>query len=724
MAAEDYPRFFPKPEPYENQGSAMERIATSLDEKRDVLFEGACGTGKTLAALAPALAYAQANDKTVVITTNVHQQMRQFIREAREINGQRPINAVVFKGKSSMCHIDVDYEECQVLRDNTHDLVEAQQDLEELQQREQDLLQEAQGGSADAAESRQAVLEEIEQVESRVEELQSSNTCEHYYNNITREDDAFFGWLYDDVRTPDDIYEYAERGGYCGYELLKEGMDGVDLAVANYHHLLDPGIRTQFFRWLGRDPEDVVAVFDEAHNVEDAARDHATRTLSERTLESAIDEATDAEDPRTEAALRVFRPFYDALVDTYEDTFGFGDRERVGQNWEDVPVENETGRDDLTIAFLDRYEGPDVEADVRQAQKLGVDIDNEYEEAYKRGDASTRAESQTLTASLFIEAYLTEGDELGQYPTLAVRRDDGREEIYGRAELYTCLPRRVTEPLFDQVHASVLMSATLRPFDVFADVLGLEDPETMAYGLSFPESRRRTFAVDVPPLFASKREDRTVQETISEALADLVRFTPGNTLLFFPSYGEAERYHDLLADRIDGTRYLDEPGVAVEDRRTSFVQEDDAVMFTSLWGTLAEGVSFDGDDARAVGVVGVPYPHLDERAEAVQEAYAEAFGQRADDAGWRYAVEIPTVRKTRQAIGRVLRSPEDFGVRALIDRRYTARSRTEMGEYSVNETFPPEERAELIDVQPRKLKFAMLNFFSGLDAYAGDPPSP
>jgi DNA excision repair protein ERCC-2 len=724
VAADDYPRFFPKPEPYENQGSAMERIADSLEEGRDVLFEGACGTGKTLAALAPALAYAQANDKTVVITTNVHQQMRQFIHEAREINGERPINAVVFKGKSSMCHIDVDYEECQVLRDNTHDLVDLQQELEELQERERELLARSQAGSGEAAESRQTVLEEIDQLESQIEELQSANTCEHYYNNVTRDGDAFFGWLYDDVRTPDDIYDYAEDRGYCGYELLKEGMDGVDLAVANYHHLLDPSIRTQFFRWLGRDPEDIVTVFDEAHNVEDAARDHATRTLSEQTLDSALDEMVDEDDPRAEAALRVFRPFRTALVDTYDDALGFGERERIGQNWEDVPVANDEGRDDLTLSFLQRYEGPDIEDDLRLAQQIGLDLDEQYEKAYKRGDANTRAESQTLAASLFIETYLTEGDELGQYPTLAVRRDEGRDEVYGRAELYTCIPRRVTEPLFDQVHASVLMSATLRPFDVLTDVLGLTDPETMAYGLSFPEERRRTFAVDVPPLFASKRDDQSVQRTISETLADAIRFTPGNTLLFFPSYGEAERYHDLLGDRIESTRYLDRPGVSVEERRTDFVEEDDAVMFTSLWATLAEGVSFDGDDARTVVVVGVPYPHLDERADAVQTAYAEAFGDRADDAGWRYAVEIPTVRKTRQAMGRVLRSPEDFGVRALLDRQYTARSRTEMGEYSVNETLPPEERHELIDVQPQKLKFAMLNFYQDMAAYDGDPPAP
>ncbi|MCF2242010.1 DEAD/DEAH box helicase, partial [Halobacterium salinarum] len=102
-------QFFPKPSPYDNQRAAMDAIRDALDGGTNVLFEGACGTGKTLAALAPALSHAQAEDKTVVITTNVHQQMRQFVREAREIHATEPIRAVVFKGKGSMCHIDVDY---------------------------------------------------------------------------------------------------------------------------------------------------------------------------------------------------------------------------------------------------------------------------------------------------------------------------------------------------------------------------------------------------------------------------------------------------------------------------------------------------------------------------------------------------------------------------------------------------------------------------------------
>ncbi|UHH26871.1 ATP-dependent DNA helicase [Halobacterium noricense] len=742
--------FFPKASPYDNQREAMDGIRDALDSGRDVLFEGACGTGKTLAALAPALSHARETNKTVVITTNVHQQMRQFVREAREIHDAAPLRAVVFKGKGSMCHIDVDYEECQVLRDNTHEVVDAERDKRQLEERQQALLEESQDGDSEAAEAREAVLDELDSVEDDLDDLREGNVCERYYDNLVGDNDKFYEWLYDGVRTPEDIYDYADERGLCGYELLKDGIEGVDLAVCNYHHLLDPGIRAQFFRWLGRDPEDVVVVFDEAHNVEDAARDHATRTLTENTLDSARSELEEVEENRSAAAERVLSAFRDALVETYGDAFGPGGdgpalaRSGVDGNWTDVPVANEDKRDALTLEFLRQYTGPGIREDIDDALALGEYLDEEYDEAYRNGETTTRRECFVLEAAEFVESYVEDSGELGQYPTAAVRRDEGTNDVYGRAELYTCIPRDVTTDLFDAVHASVLMSATLRPFDVTADVLGLDDPETMAFGLQFPEERRRTFAVDTEPLFSSNRDDPATQREVAGALRDAVNFTPGNCLFFFPSYSEAERYHDLLGEAprasesssgrrsqdggVDAARYLDEPGTSAEDLRQTFTDDRNGVLFTSLWGTLAEGVSFDGDDARTVAVVGVPYPHLDARAEAVQDAYGRVFGDRDDrrneDAGWRYAVEIPTVRKTRQAMGRVIRSPDDFGVRMLVDRRYTKESRTAMRKYSVNPTFPAEERRELVDIDPEKLRVSMLNFYTDLDAYDGTPPRP
>ncbi len=718
-------RFFPYDQPYDNQKEAMDRIYNSFTREQDVLFEGACGTGKTLSSLVPALEYAREENKTVVITTNVHQQMRQFVEEARAITREEPIRAVVFRGKGSMCHIDVGFEECQVLRDNTYEVVDAERDLEELEDRQEELLEASQEGDERAAEARSAVMDELEQVQERVEGLDEQNTCEYYYNNLVGDNDEFYSWLYDDVRTPDDIYEYAEQQTLCGYELLKDGMEGVDLVVCNYHHLLDPMIREQFFRWLDRDPEDVITIFDEAHNVEDTAREHATRTLTENTLDSALDELEDSDDARAEPAYNVISAFRRALEATYEDNFGFGDRERVGGDWEDISIANDDKRDDLTLEFLQQYTGKGIDTELELAVHLGKELDDEYEEAYKNGESTTRQECQTLQSATFIQSFMDESAELGQYPVVSVRRDEATEEVYGRAELYTCIPREVTQDLFEEVYATVLMSATLRPFDVISDVLGLEDPVEMAYGLQFPEENRRTFTVETPALFSSERDNPETQEAIAGVLEDTVEFTAGNTLLFFPSYAEAERYYDRLSRELDANLLMDEPGTSVEDLRQRFVASDDAALFTSLWGTLAEGVSFDGDDARTVVVVGVPYPHLNDRMEAVQEAYDRTFADRSGrDSGWEYAVEIPTIRKTRQALGRVIRAPEDFGVRVLVDKRYTEAGAKEMGKYSVRDTFPVEERREMLDVAADKLKFAMLNFYTDNGAWDGEPPTP
>ncbi|WP_380679344.1 ATP-dependent DNA helicase [Salinigranum sp. GCM10025319] len=716
-------RFFPYDEPYPNQTEAMSRIADALDEGRNVLFEGAPGTGKTLSALVPALEHARAEDKTVVITTNVHQQMRQFVADARAITREEPIRAVVFKGKGSMCHIDVDYRECQTLRDTTRDLVEKREELAELERREQALLDDLREGEDGAADARQAVMDELDTLESELAEFESGNVCDHYRANLTRDTDAFFSWLFDDVRTPEEIYDYADREGFCGYELLKEGMEGIDLVVCNYHHLLDPLIREQFFRWLGRDPSEVITVFDEAHNVESAARDHATRTLTENTLASALSELDEVDDSRAAATENVLGAFNEALREAYDEALAFGEREQVGEDWYDLSIANPDRRDDLTLRFLDAYEGRGISTELDLAVQLGTALDEEYEDAYKRGETTSRRESQVQSAAAFVSAWMDEGGELGQHPMLSVRRDAGTDDLYGRAELYTCIPREVTAGLFEEVSATVLMSATLRPFDVTRDVLGLDDPETMAYGLAYPEANRRTLAVDVPPLFSSERSNPETQQVVADTLSQALRFTPGNALVFFPSYAEAERYYERLrGDPGVGTElWLDGSDVDTERIRKEFVASDDGALFTSLWGTLAEGVSFDGDDARTVAVVGVPYPHLSERMEAVQDAYDRAYPGK--EAGWRYGVEIPTIRKTRQALGRVIRSPDDFGVRLLLDRRYTRESR-DMGRYGVRGSFPTEERTEFVDVASGKVQFSMLNFFTDHDAYDGDPPRP
>ena len=369
-----------------------------------------------------------------------------------------------------------------------------------------------------------------------------------------------------------------------------------------------------------------------------------------------------------------------------------------------MTVETDGEYDELTDAFFENlaYDEDETRRLVRSGVETASEIDRRYEREYKSGDADTRRDCAALSAFGFIDSYLRNADEPGYFPVAGVRRGEGDDRVAARAELYTCLPDEVTASLFDSVHASVLMSATLRPFDVLSRVLGLNDPVELAYGTHFPEERRETFVADLPALFSSERDDPGVTQEVTTFLEDVIDHSAGNALVFFPSFGEAERYHGLLD--VDAELVLDRVGESARSVRRSLEEDGKRAVLTYLWGTLTEGVDFPDDVARTAVVVGVGYPYLSDRKRAVESAYEEEFGD-----GWKYAVEAPTVRKTRQALGRVVRSPDDYGVRILADARY--RDDTDMGSYGVRDAFPQNERDEFVDVDADKIKYAMHNFW-------------
>jgi hypothetical protein len=96
---------------------------------------------------------------------------------------------------------------------------------------------------------------------------------------------------------------------------------------------------------------------------------------------------------------------------------------------------------------------------------------------------------------------------------------------------------------------------------------------------------------------------------------------------------------------------------------------------------------------------------------AIQYAYDQKFGKGK---GWDYGVLFPTVRRVRQACGRVVRSPSDYGIRVLADARFTHASVAKMKRFSIHMQFPDDERREFVDVKPEKVKFSMMNFFGDI----------
>ncbi|CAD6492213.1 MAG: hypothetical protein ANIMEMIM_00288 [Candidatus Argoarchaeum ethanivorans] len=344
------------------------------------------------------------------------------------------------------------------------------------------------------------------------------------------------------------------------------------------------------------------------------------------------------------------------------------------------------------------------------AIKLGSEFEKQYKKEFKIGRTKILKSSSTLIAAVFLYNYLSNTSEY--YPILNVRRIDNK--LAGRLELFISIPRHVTKPLFETLHSGVLMSATLRPFDMVKNTLGItRDTVELAFGLTFPRERRRMLAVEVPPLFAKDRDNPEIIKEVTAVITDIIHETPGNVILFFQSAREALQYYQNLQPEVP--MFLDEIGISAQSVREKFfkIGEDEgkAVLITYLWGTLTEGVDYHNGRSRCVVVIGVGYPALNDRMRAIESAYEVEFGN-----GWNYAVQVPTIRKVRQAMGRVIRSPQDFGLQVLLDARYTAGSAKKLRRFSVHNAFPEDERLELIDVVPHRVKYAVMNFFSDLQS--------
>jgi len=468
---------------------------------------------------------------------------------------------------------------------------------------------------------------------------------------------------------------------------------------------------------MEKELKDIIVIFDEAHNLESSARSHSSITLSELTINRALDEV---ESNRDTARSEDIETFLRVLLDTLSSTYNmildkkFGERERIGKDWHDLRIADPEERMDMfrakLLKALERGGIKKIDETIEHIRSLGVSIDALYEKQFIEGKSPVKKVSSSLAAARFLFDYMKFSIDSSYYPILNVRRQNN--EIYGRLELFSCIPKNVTAPLFDGLHAAVLMSATLAPFETIKATLGItRETCELSYALTFPKEKRLTISVSVPPLFAKDRDNPQTKEVITRVLTDIIEQSDGNVLIFFPSFYEATQYKNRI--KCNFPVFLDEVGVSAQSIRDEFFSLGEkgkkAVLISYMWGTLTEGVDYKDGRGRTVVIVGVGYPALNDRTRAVESAYEAQFGH-----GWDYAIEIPTIRKVRQALGRVVRSPTDYGVRVLLDGRYTSTSAKKLGKYSVFNIFPEEERAEIVDVAPERVKYSLMNFFNDI----------
>ncbi|WP_440991425.1 ATP-dependent DNA helicase [Haloarchaeobius baliensis] len=550
---------------------------------------------------------------------------------------------------------------------------------------------------------------------------------------------------------PDDLVAKGMEFGSCPHSLMGVLLGHAEVVVGNYYHAFDPRTTSSFTGALLDDSTFVVC--DEAHMLEPRVRDLVSDRVADATLRDAEAELTrviqpvefdegggeasrhttaDAELVRAELSdaevglsdLKAARSFVTDIREEL-DRRVTAHLDREHRSWradltelhdDEIPLRDpDTPQpDDLTEWAERAGYGPKDWTNLPSVAAAVARVLNDAEDEEK----SRAVEGMARTLASWYHRGHTEyfrEVELERTWDDTEPADSWRRAYNARLAIQNCVPSGVIGEHLGEFGGGVLMSATLEPLDAFAEVTGLKHlqnegrpVETRTYGLHFPEENRESFAVDAPKFTYENRGDPGEENQTRRMHADAVcavASRPGNVLVGMPNYREAEWIAGVCDERLDKPVLLDESSAdsTTESLKDEFFSGDGKVLVTSLRGTLTEGVDYRGDRLSAAVVCGVPLINTaSPRTRALKRAYDDTFGD-----GFEYALTVPAVRKARQAIGRVIRGPEEVGVRVFVDARYARDSWD-----SVREFFPETEREEFQPVSPDMLDLGLDRFWS------------
>jgi len=429
-----------------------------------------------------------------------------------------------------------------------------------------------------------------------------------------------------------ELVEAARACGTCPHKAAMEAARRTDVVVCDYNYVFS-GIREKVLPRIERPLDEIVLVVDEAHNLPDRIRSHLTGDLDAPMLIRGAREARSV-DPEAGGHLhRAARSVHLALI--AKEGSRLVDRDEVidavekgltGISYDDFVRLTEDSAEALAGRGL-----PTILPDIAEFLRRWRDV--------KEGILR-----------------MAVGGAGGRY---SIRLLD---------------PSIISRGVFDAVHASILMSGTLHPPAMYADLLGIRESRRVlrAYPNPFPPENRRVL-VDARVTTSYDRRGPAMYARIAEEVMLVDIAVPGNVAAFFPSY-------ETLTAVSEGIRKVPRrKPLIVEQQRWSAEERSrtlealrrlqargGALLLGVLGGSLSEGVDYPGNLLAAVVIVGLPLSPPNLEVEALRSYYMRKFGpERGDD----YAYMYPAVSKVLQAAGRCIRSEQDRAVVVLLESR-------------------------------------------------------
>ena len=239
----------------------------------------------------------------------------------------------------------------------------------------------------------------------------------------------------------------------------------------------------------------------------------------------------------------------------------------------------------------------------------------------------------------------------------------------GSVKITCCDASAMIRDCYADYQQVVGFSATLRPFDYYAKLSGL-DPDavrTAEFRSPFPAHLRKLLIIPQVSTKYAQRERNYGK--IADALQRIMALHDGNYFAFFPSFAFLERVAALF-QAPEGFVVLRQERNMRPDRSAEILDQlrsgnAPTCVFAVQGGSFSEGIDYAGEMVIGAFVIGPPLPNFDLEREEMRAYYQRHYG-----AGFEYAYTIPAMAKAIQSAGRVIRSETDRGIIVLMDNRF------------------------------------------------------
>ncbi|XP_068568453.1 Fanconi anemia group J protein isoform X2 [Cebidichthys violaceus] len=545
-----------------------------------------------------------------------------------------------------------------------------------------------------------------------------------YYHGVQRMRDqrTLRAYGLHDAWDVEDLVSLGKRLRSCSYYAARELMQDAAIIFCPYNYLLDPMIRESMEINLAGQ----IVVLDEAHNIEDCARESASYTLDHHSLLLSRDELDSMVKNKIRPSKHEpLRDFCYSLTNWIQESQslmserGYESASKVWNGKDVLGIFHNMGITADTFSILKK----NLAAVLEKEERVG--LINGKEDMVQVPTISS-ATSIVLKNLFMVLGFMYSSEDncrVAEDYRIALQKTytwtnqvppdtpdaqgfivrpyhRKRQSARVKTEVLTlsfwCLNPAVAFSDFSRsVHSIVLTSGTLSPMGSFSSELGVKFSIQLEANHVINKSQVWVGTVGDGPqgrkLCATFQHTETYafQDEVGLLLLHVCQVVAKGVLCFLPSY----KMLDKLRDRWTNTglwKKLERHKAVIPEPRggggkgdfdellqkyydaIKYCEEerDGALLIAVCRGKVSEGLDFTDDNARAVVTIGIPFPNIKDLQVELKMKYNDQHCKsRGLLPGHRW-YEIQAYRALNQALGRCIRHRNDWGALILVDDRY------------------------------------------------------